>query len=127
MSQKSLSTRSLLELIDLFEGSIHAVADGGGQRLRDVPGWDLSRRGALSDRDLAAWTERIGYADSYPATSAIVLSSFIAAKATLALNPGEWLRRVLLLMSAPDLAGEFLAQGSSLPTYRRVQFCRATS
>ena len=67
MSQKSLSTRSLLELIDLFEGSIHAVADGGGQRLRGVPGWDLSRRGALSDRDLAAWTERIGYADSYPA------------------------------------------------------------
>ncbi|MDE2100646.1 MAG: hypothetical protein KGL39_25605, partial [Patescibacteria group bacterium] len=59
--------------------------------------------------------------------SAIVLSSFIAAKATLALSPGEWLRCVLLLMSAPDLAGEFIAQGSSLPTYRRVQFRRATS
>lgn len=37
------------------------------------------------------------------------------------------MRRVLLLMSAPDLSGEFIAQGSSLPTYRRVQFCRATS
>lgn len=67
MSQKSLSTRSLLELIDLFERSINAVADGDGQRLRGVPGWDLPRRGALSDRDLAAWTERIGYAGSYPA------------------------------------------------------------
>ena len=30
-------------------------------------------------------------------------------------------------MSAPDLSGDFIAQGSSLPTYRRVQFCRATS
>jgi len=65
MSQKSLPTRSLLELIDLFERSSHAVADGEGQRLRGVPGWDLSRRVALSDRDLAAWTERIGYAGSY--------------------------------------------------------------
>lgn len=65
MSQKSLSTRSLLELIDLFERSIHAVADGAGQRLRGVPGWDLSHRAALSDRDLAAWTERIGFAGSY--------------------------------------------------------------
>lgn len=68
MSPKSLSTRSLLELIDLFERSINAVADGDGQRLRGVPGWDLLRRGALSDRDLAAWTERIGYAGSYPAS-----------------------------------------------------------
>ena len=67
MSQKSLSTRSLLELIDLFERSIDAVADGDGQRLRGVPGWDLARRVALSDRDLAAWTERIGYADCYMA------------------------------------------------------------
>jgi hypothetical protein len=65
MSLKSLSTRSLLELIDLFERSIHAVADGDGQRLRGVPGWELSRRVALSDRDLAAWTERIGFAGSY--------------------------------------------------------------
>ncbi len=68
MSQKSLPTRSLLELIDLFERSSHAVADGDGQRLHGVPGWDLSRRAALSDRDLAAWTERIGYAGSYLAS-----------------------------------------------------------
>lgn len=67
MSQKSLSTRSLLELIDLFERSINTVSDGDGQRLRGVPGWDLPRRGARSDRDLAAWTECIGYACSYPA------------------------------------------------------------
>jgi hypothetical protein len=67
VSQTSLTTRSLLELIDLFERSIHAVANGDGQRLRGVPGWDLWRCGALCDRDLAAWTERIGYAGSYPA------------------------------------------------------------
>ena len=65
MSQKSLSTRSLLELIDLFERSIHAVADGGGQRLHGMPGWELSRRAALSKRDRAAWTERIGFAGTY--------------------------------------------------------------
>lgn len=65
MSHKSLSTRSLLELIDLFDRSIHAVADGDGQRLCGVPGWELSGRVALSDGDLAAWTERIGFAGSY--------------------------------------------------------------
>lgn len=69
MSQKSLSTRSLLELIDLFERSIHAVADCGGQRLHGMPGWELSRRAALSKRELAAWTERIGFAGTYPAAS----------------------------------------------------------
>lgn len=69
MSQKNLSTRSLLELIDLFERSIHAVADGGGQRLHGMPGWELSRRAALSKRDLAAWTERIGFAGTYLAAS----------------------------------------------------------
>lgn len=67
MSPKSLSTRSLLDLLDLFERSTHAIADGDGQRLHGVPGWDLSRRATLSDRDLAQWTERIGYAGCYPA------------------------------------------------------------
>ena len=67
MSPKSLSTRSLLDLFDLFERSSHAVADGDGQRLHGVPGWDLSRRTTLSDGDLAQWTERIGYAGCYPA------------------------------------------------------------
>lgn len=68
MSQKSLSTRSLLELIDLFERSSHAIADGAGQRLHGVPGWDLARCAALSDRELEQWTERVGYAGCYAAT-----------------------------------------------------------
>jgi hypothetical protein len=67
MSPKSLSTRSLLDLLDLFERSADAIADGDGQRLHGVPGWDLSHRATLSDRDLAQWTERIGYAGCYPA------------------------------------------------------------
>ncbi len=65
MTVTSLSPRSLLELIDLYERSIHAIADGNGQRLHGVPGWELVRRGALSDRDLDAWTECIGYAGCY--------------------------------------------------------------
>lgn len=65
MSQNVLPTRSLLELIDLFERSSHAIADGSGQRLHGVPGWDLASRAALSDRELEQWTERIGYAGSY--------------------------------------------------------------
>lgn len=68
MSQKSPQTRSLLELIDLFERSTHAIADGDGQRLHGVPGWELARRAALSDRELGQWTERVGYAGFYPAT-----------------------------------------------------------
>ena len=68
MAQKTLQTRSLLELIDLFERSSHAITDGAGQRLHGVPGWDLARRVAISDRDLAQWTERVGYAGCYPAS-----------------------------------------------------------
>ena len=66
MSRKSLKTRSLLELIDLFERCSNAVACSAGQRLHGVAGWDLARQSALSASDLAAWTERIGYAGSYP-------------------------------------------------------------
>ncbi len=65
MSQMSLSKHSLLELIDLFEQSGNAIVDGNGQRLQGVPGWYLSRRAALSNRDLEAWTECIGFASSY--------------------------------------------------------------
>lgn len=68
MSPKILSTRSLLELIALFERSSHAIADGAGQRLHGVPGWDLARRAALSDREFHQWTECVGYAGCYPAT-----------------------------------------------------------
>lgn len=65
MAQMTLNPRSLLELIDLFERSIHAVAGADGQRLRGVPGWDLARRGVLTDRELSVWTQRIGIAGSY--------------------------------------------------------------
>lgn len=67
MPSTPLSTRSLLELIDLFEQSNQSIADGAGQRLHGVPGWDLSRRTHLSVRDLAAWTECVGYVGCYPA------------------------------------------------------------
>ena len=67
MSPKDLTTRSLLELFDLFEQSSQAIADGDGQRLHGVPAWELSRRPTLADWDLAQWTERIGYAGCYPA------------------------------------------------------------
>lgn len=67
MSSKPLQTQSLLDLIDLFERSHQSITDADGQRLHGIPGWDLSRRVALSDRDLAAWTECVGYAGCYPA------------------------------------------------------------
>ncbi len=67
MPQASFSKRSLLELIDLFEQSAHGLADADGQRLHGVPGWDLQRRAALSERVRAQWLQRIGYAGSFPA------------------------------------------------------------
>lgn len=67
MSTKPLSTRSLLELLDLFEHSNHAIADAEGQRLHGMPGWAFLDRTSLSDDALAAWTECVGYAGCYPA------------------------------------------------------------
>lgn len=67
MASKLLSTPSLLDLIDLFEQSGQPIANGDGQRLYGVPGWSLRRKTALSDSDLATWTERVGYAACYPA------------------------------------------------------------
>lgn len=67
MSSKPLSTQSLLELIDLFEQSGQPIADGDGQRLFGVPGWALVGRTPWSGHDLSAWSERVGYAGSYPA------------------------------------------------------------
>lgn len=67
MASMPLSTPSLLDLIDLFERSSASITDADGQRLHGIPGWDLSRRTALCDRDLAAWTECVGYAGGYPA------------------------------------------------------------
>lgn len=67
MSTKPLPMQSLLDLIDLFEQSGQPIADGEGQRLHGVPGWELSRKATLSVRDLDAWTECVGYAACYPA------------------------------------------------------------
>ena len=66
MSSKPLQTQSLLELIDLFEQSGQPIADGDGQRLHGVPGWDLSRTLSLSDHDLSAWTECAVYYATEP-------------------------------------------------------------
>lgn len=68
MSLKCLSTHSLLELISLFERSRQSIIDGEGQRLHGVPGWDLARMTSMPPDQLAAWTERVGYAGCYPAT-----------------------------------------------------------
>lgn len=67
MQTTPLSTRSLLELLALFEQSNQPIPDADGQRLQGVPGWSLSRATALSRRDLETWTECIGYASGYPA------------------------------------------------------------
>ncbi len=67
MRTTPLSTHSLLELIGLFEQSSQSITDTDGQRLRGVPGWELSRRTALSANELATWTECVGYAGGYPA------------------------------------------------------------
>lgn len=66
MPSKHLSTPSLLELIRLFDQSAQPIADGDGQRLFGVPGWALAGKTSLSDHDLSAWSECIGYAGSYP-------------------------------------------------------------
>lgn len=67
MSSKHLSTKSLLELLDLFERSRQPLADVDGQVLRGVPGWDLSRITSMPPKARDAWLERVGYAGSFPA------------------------------------------------------------
>ncbi len=62
-----LSTRSLRELLEMFEGSGQSIVDTEGQRLRGVPGWELARCQVLSDDERKQWMEHIGYAGSYPA------------------------------------------------------------
>jgi hypothetical protein len=63
----SLSTRSLLELLSLFEQGHQRVPGLGGQHLRGVPAWGLRSLQHLSPDQVDTWTERIGYAASYPA------------------------------------------------------------
>ena len=67
MPAKPLSTPSLLELLDLFERSSQSLTDAEGQRLRGVPGWDIFHRTSLSARELAEWTECVGYSGCFPA------------------------------------------------------------
>jgi hypothetical protein len=67
MSSKRLSTKSLLELLDLFERSRQPLVDVEGKLLRGVPGWDLPRMTALSPEALEGWVDCVGYAGSFPA------------------------------------------------------------
>ena len=67
MSQKKLSTRSLLDLVDLFEQSSQSTVNADGQRLYGVPGWVLSGISSLSDKQLEAWTDCVGYSTFFPA------------------------------------------------------------
>ena len=67
MPLKKLSTRSLLDLVDLFEQSSQSTVDAEGQRLYGVPGWALSGHSALSDMQLDAWTDCVGYSAFFPA------------------------------------------------------------
>jgi len=67
MSSKRLSTKSLLDLIELFERSHQPLVDVEGQVLRGVPGWDLPRMTALSPEALEGWADCVGYAGSFPA------------------------------------------------------------
>lgn len=67
MPQKKLSTRSLLDLVELFEQSSQSTVDTDGQRLHGVPGWVLSGISALSEKQLEAWTDCVGYSAFFPA------------------------------------------------------------
>jgi hypothetical protein len=67
MPQQKLSTRSLLDLVDLFEQSSQSTVDADGQRLYGVPGWALSGISTLSDKQIEAWTDCIGYSAFFPA------------------------------------------------------------
>ena len=66
MSQKKLSTRSLLDLVDLFEQSSQSTVNADGQRIYGVPGWVLSGISSLSDKQLDAWTDCVGYSTFFP-------------------------------------------------------------
>jgi len=67
MTQRSLSTRALLELLELFEQASSALTDLDGHRLHGVPGWYFRHRTSLTARELADWMACVGYAGFYPA------------------------------------------------------------
>jgi len=63
----SLSTPSLLELIELFERASHPILDSEGRPLHGVPAWWLRADAALSREAQTQWIQRIGFAGHYPA------------------------------------------------------------
>jgi len=67
LSSKPLSTKSLLELTDLFERSRQSLADIDGQRISGVPGWDVARMTSLAPDAMEGWVDCVGYAGSFPA------------------------------------------------------------
>ena len=70
---------------------------------------------------------RLGHAVGRTASSASVLSPFMAANATFALKPGEWFLRVRFVILVPDSRREASpppGRKSSQPT---VQILEATS
>ena len=62
MSQTTLSTRSLLELLTLFDQSSNTIQDCDGNRLHGIPGWWMRAETDLAPKTLQAWTTRVGYA-----------------------------------------------------------------
>ena len=64
---RSLSTQSLLDLINLFEQSVQQVVDEDGQILTGIPGWKLRQYEALGSERISEWCDCIGYTGYYPA------------------------------------------------------------
>ena len=62
MSQTTLSTRSLLELLVLFNQSNNTTLDSDGNRLHGIPGWWMCDKTDLAPNTLHAWATRVGYA-----------------------------------------------------------------
>lgn len=65
MTQRRLSTKSLLDLLALFEQSDGAILDNDGNRLFGIQGCVMSATTGLSQHDLLAWTDRVGYAGTF--------------------------------------------------------------
>ena len=64
---RALSTQSLLDLIKLFEQSVHRVVGEDGQILTGILGWKLRQYEALDSERISEWCDCIGYAGYYPA------------------------------------------------------------
>ena len=62
MSQATLSTHSLLELLALFDQANNTILDPDGNSLRGIPGWWIGSNTSLTAQILKDWTVRVGYA-----------------------------------------------------------------